>query len=87
MNKKNSSKKNTKSVRSEEDLGKKIKASASGEEVLLKVGGLEYKTPSRQQRIIVASIVIGLNLLLVLAAVAYFNIPEFQQFIYNIGRN
>ncbi len=92
MNKKNSpSKKNPESNKAKNSFGdssaNKVKAESSNEEVLLKVGSFKYKTPSRQQRIIIGSIVIGLNLLLVLASVAYFYIPDFQQFIYNIGRN
>ncbi len=94
MNKKNpSSKKTSKSKSSENSAankngnGKKIKSDSSNEEVLIKVGGFEYKTPGRRQRIIIGSIVIGLNVLLVLATAAYFYIPAFKDFIYNIGRN
>ena len=65
----------------------KTKADSSNQEVLLKVGGFEYKAPGRRQRIIIGSIVIGLNLLLVLATAAYFYIPAFKEFIYNVGRN
>ena len=82
---------NTKSKSSENTSAnansKKAKSDGSNQEVLIKVGGLEYKTPSRKQRIVIGSIVIGLNLLLVIASVAYFYVPGFQEFIYNIGRN
>ena len=92
MNKKKPSSKNaSKSKGLENSLGnangKKTKSDSSNDEVLIKVGGFEYKTPGRRQRIIIGSIVIGLNLLLVLASVAYFYVPGFQEFIYNIGRN
>ncbi len=93
MNKKNaSSKEISKSRKPESSLrnssnGKNTNAAVPNEEVLLKVGSLEYKTPSRRQRIIIGSIVLGLNLLLVIASLAYFKIPAFQEFIYNIGRN
>ncbi len=65
----------------------KTNSSSSNQEVLIKVGGFEYKTPGRKQRVIIGSIVIGLNLLLVIATLVYFNNPAFQQFIYNVGRN
>ena len=92
MNKKNSSSKKTSKPKSpEKTLGKsnfkQSKSTSSNEEVLIKVGGFEYKTPGKRQRIVIGAIVIGLNVLLVLASVAYFYIPSFQQFIYNIGRS
>ncbi len=92
MSKKNASSKMNSKSKSPDDSSvnansKKAKSDDSNQEVLIKVGGLEYKTPSRRQRIVIGSIVIGLNLLLVLATVAYFNVPGFQEFIYNIGRN
>ncbi len=65
----------------------KAQTESSNQEVLIKVGGFEYKTPGRRQRIIIASIVLGLNLLLVCAVALYFYSPSFQQFIYSVGRN
>ncbi len=56
-------------------------------EVLIKVGGFEYKTPTKKTRVFLGSLVIGLNLILVLAIAFYFYSPSFQQFIYNVGRN
>ncbi len=50
------------------------------------LGGIKYRIPGKRQRIIVASIVLGLNLLLLLAVVLYFKNPEFREFIYNVGR-
>ena len=65
----------------------KTNVESSNQEVLIKVGGFEYKTPGRRQRIIIGSIVIGLNLILVIATAFYFYSPAFQQFIYNVGRS
>ena len=65
----------------------KSESNESGEEVLLKLpGGFKYKMPSKRQRIIVASLVIGLNMLLLAAVGLYFYVPAFKVFIYNIGR-
>ncbi len=62
--------------------------SISGErEVLIKVGGFEYKTPTKRTRVLLGGLVIGLNLLLVLATALYFYVPSFKDFIYNIGRS
>ncbi len=72
---------------------KQNKSSAKGSndsdnrEVLIKVGGFEYKTPTKRTRVFLGSLVIGLNLILVLAVVLYFYSPSFQQFIYSVGRN
>ncbi len=58
------------------------------QEVLLKMpGGLEYKMPGKRQRVVIGSIVIGLNVLLVLAVILYFYSPAFQDFIFNVGRD
>ncbi|WP_320674219.1 hypothetical protein [Prochlorococcus sp. MIT 1341] len=51
------------------------------------LGGIKYRIPGKRQRIVVASVVLGLNLLLVLAVILYFNNPNFQNFIYHVGRN
>ena len=61
--------------------------SSSDREVLIKVGGFEYKTPTKRTRVLLGSIVIGLNILLVLATALYFYVPAFKDFVYNIGRN
>ena len=55
-------------------------------EVLLKAGPLEYKIPGKRQRIILGSVVVGLNVILLLAVALYFYSPAFKDFIYNIGR-
>jgi len=51
------------------------------------LGGMKYKLPGKRQRIIIASIVLGLNILLVLAVILYFKNPNFQEFIYHVGRD
>ena len=62
-------------------------SSTSDREVLIKFGGFEYKTPTKRTRVLLGSLVIGLNVLLVLATALYFYVPAFKDFIYNIGRN
>ena len=61
--------------------------SSSEREVLIKVGGFEYKTPTKRTRVLLGALVIGLNLLLVLATALYFYVPAFKDFVYNIGRS
>ena len=65
----------------------KTSAESDGREVLLKVGGFEYKTPTKNTRVFLGFLVLGLNLILVLAVALYFYSPSFHQFIYNVGRN
>ncbi len=60
---------------------------SDGREVLIKVGGFEYKTPTKSTRVFLGTLVIALNLILVLAVVLYFYNPSFQEFIYNVGRD
>ena len=58
------------------------------QEVLLNLpAGMKYKLPGKQQRIILGSIVVGLNILLVIAVILYLYNPSFQEFIFNIGRD
>ena len=64
----------------------KSTSSSSEREVLIKVGGFEYKTPTKRTRVLLGSLVIGLNVLLVMATALYFYVPAFKDFIYNIGR-
>ena len=64
------------------------KSNGSDPNVLLNLpAGFKYKVPGKQQRIIIGSIVIGLNVLLVLSVALYFYSPGFQDFVYNIGRS
>ena len=63
------------------------KSSTDDREVLLKLpGGFEYKAPGKRQRVIIASLVLSLNALLLVAVGLYFYVPSFKEFIYNIGR-
>ncbi len=48
--------------------------------------GLKYKVPGKRQRVLIGSIVIGLNVLLVISVLVYFYNPAFQDFVYNFGR-
>ena len=48
--------------------------------------GMKYKVPGKRQRVIIGSIVIGLNVLLVISVLVYFYNPSFQEFVYNFGR-
>ena len=57
-----------------------------GEVLLSLPGGFKYQIPGKRQRMILGSVVIGLNFLLVLAVVVYFYSPAFQSFVYNFGR-
>ena len=52
----------------------------------LKPAGMKYKVPGKRQRVIIGSIVIGLNVLLVISVLVYFYNPSFQEFVYNFGR-
>ncbi len=67
----------------------KKKNKGNGSEVNLdeyKVGAFTYKIPGKRQRVIVASLVLGLNLILALGVALYFYNPGFKDFIYNLGR-
>ena len=62
-------------------------ANSDQQEVLLNLpAGLKYKIPGKQQRIVIGSIVVGLNILLVISVIFYFYSPSFQEFVYNFGR-
>ncbi len=60
--------------------------SNESQEVLLKVGSLEYKAPGKRQRVALGAIVLGGNVLLVVASLLYFYNPAFKEFVYNLGR-
>ncbi len=81
----------SKKVKSTDTLANKKKVkkqeNSSGKEVLFSMpGGFKYKLPGKKQRILLGSIVIGLNAILVLVVALYFYNPSFQEFIYNVGR-
>ncbi len=66
---------------------KQVNEKQEDENVLLNVWKFKYKLPGKRQRLIVGSIVLGLNLLLVILVAIYFYNPAFQDFIYNVGRD
>ena len=64
------------------------KSSPKDPDVLVNLpAGMKYKVPGKRQRVIIGSIVIGLNVLLVISVLVYFYNPSFQDFIYNFGRS
>ena len=77
-----------KSIKTDKDQGNKFKKSSSNDsDVLVNLpAGLKYKVPGKRQRVIIGSIVIGLNVLLVISVLVYFYSPSFQDFVYNFGR-
>ncbi len=84
----NSKKTKDKAIKTKKVQGNKFKKSSSNDsDVLVNLpAGLKYKVPGKRQRVIIGSIVIGLNVLLVISVVVYFYSPSFQEFIYNFGR-
>lgn len=66
---------------------RKFSSSTDPDVVVNLPGGLTYKIPGKRQRVVIGSIVIGLNLLLVISVILYFYSPGFQDFIYNVGRD
>ena len=63
------------------------KLSSNDPDVLVNLpAGMKYKVPGKRQRVVIGSIVIGLNVLLVVSVLVYFYNPSFQEFIYNFGR-
>ena len=65
---------------------KKSVATSEDREVLIKVAGLEYRAPGRRQRVVLGGVVLGGNLLLVLAVILYFYNPAFKDFISTVGK-
>ncbi len=84
-----SKKTNDKSIKSNKAKDNKFKKSSSNDpDVLVNLpAGMKYKIPSKRQRVIIGSIVIGLNVLLVISVLVYFYSPAFQDFVYNFGRS
>ena len=85
----NSKKIKDKAIKSDKVQGSKFKkTSPKDPDVLVNLpAGLKYKVPGKRQRVIIGSIVIGLNVLLVISVLIYFYNPSFQDFIYNFGRS
>ena len=68
--------------------GRKFSSASKDPDVLVNLpAGLKYKVPGKRQRVLIGSIVVGLNVLLVISVIVYFYSPDFQEFIYNFGRN
>tara|TARA_B100000700_G_scaffold274428_1_gene319447 strand:+ start:386 stop:661 length:276 start_codon:yes stop_codon:yes gene_type:complete len=90
MGPKASNSKKTKDKAMKIDKGQRnkfTKSSPKDPDVLVNLpAGLKYKVPGKRQRVIIGSIVIGLNVLLVISVLVYFYSPSFQDFIYNFGR-
>ena len=71
-----------------QDSKNKVSSKNQSQDVIFNLPwGLKYKVPGKRQRVIIGSLVVGLNLLLVIAVIVYFYVPSFQEFIYNVGRN
>jgi len=85
----NSQKTKDKEIKNNKVQGNKFKKSTTKDpDVLVNLpAGLKYKVPGKRQRVIIGSIVIGLNVLLVVSVLVYFYSPSFQDFIYNFGRS
>ena len=85
----NSKKTKDKEIKTDKVQGNKFKKSSPNDsDVLVNLpAGLKYKVPGKRQRVIIGSIVIGLNVLLVISVLVYFYSPSFQDFIYNFGRS
>ena len=78
----------TKSNKVKENNNKFKKSTSNDPDVLVNLpAGMKYKVPGKRQRVIIGSIVIGLNVLLVISVLVYFYSPSFQDFVYNFGRS
>ena len=53
---------------------------------ILKEKKITYTLPGKKQINIFASIVLGLNVILILLVILYLNNQEFHDFVFNIGR-
>ncbi len=84
----NPKKTNDKAIKSSKVKDNKFKKSSSNDpDVLVNLpAGMKYKVPGKRQRVIIGSIVIGLNVLLVISVLVYFYNPSLQEFVYNFGR-
>ena len=71
---------------SEKNASKKSTNKTDDEIMFNLPGGLKYKIPGQKQRIILSSLLVGLNLLLVICVILYQYVPSFKEFVFNIGR-
>ena len=85
----NSKKNKDKAIKTDKVQGNKFKKSSPEDpDILVNLpAGLKYKVPGKRQRVIIGSIVIGLNVVLVISVLVYFYSPSFQDFVYNFGRS
>ena len=85
----NSKQTKDKGITTDKGQGSKFKKSKPKDpDVLVNLpAGLKYKVPGKRQRVIIGSIVVGLNVLLVISVLVYFYSPSFQDFVYNFGRS
>ena len=65
---------------------KNLKNEKKGLASFLKGKKLTYTLPGKKQINIFGSIVLGLNVILVLLVILYFNNQKFHDFIFNVGR-
>ena len=65
---------------------KETKKEKKGLASFLKGKKLTYTLPGKKQINIFGSIVLGLNVILVLLIILYFNNQKFHDFIFNVGR-
>ncbi len=82
----NKSKDKSKKTEKNQEKQRKFSTQVDPDVVVNLPGGLKYKLPGKRQRVLIGSIVVGLNILLVISVILYFYSPEFQDFIYNVGR-
>ena len=65
---------------------KESKKDKKGLAAFLKGKKFTYTLPGKKQINIFGSLVIGLNMILVLLVILYFNNQEFHDFVFNVGR-
>ena len=82
----NNSKDKSKKTEKNQEKQRKFSTEVDPDVVVNLPGGLKYKLPGKRQRVVIGSIVVGLNVLLVISVILYFYSPAFQDFIYNVGR-
>ena len=82
----NNAKEKSKKIEKNQEKQRKFSSQVDPDVVVNLPGGLKYKIPGKRQRVLIGSIVVGLNVLLVISVILYFYSPAFQDFIYNVGR-
>ena len=65
---------------------KELKKEKNGLASFLKGKKFTYTLPGKKQINIFGSIVLGLNIILVLLVILYFNNQEFHDFVFDVGR-